>query len=84
MRIVKLDNRHRLYKEGFTHAFRFSGWTDKCRAVESTLSNKYGVSWNNTKCWGSYWGKPSRSGSRIIWIGVRNEALLSQVLLSLK
>jgi len=83
MKVIKLDNRHRLYKEGFTHAFRFQGWEQDYSKVESTLSQKYGVSWNNQKCWGTYWGKQSVTGDRVYWIGLRSEALVTQTLLSL-
>lgn len=83
MKVIKLDNRHRLFKQGFTHAFRCDGWGSKAQAIENTLSNKYGMSWSNEKCWGTYWGKKSPTGNRIYWIGLRGEALVTQTLLSL-
>lgn len=84
MKVIKLDNRHRLYKEGFTHAFRFNGFEKEYTAIENVFSRKYGYSWNNSKCWGTYWGKTSKNGSRVIWIGVRNESLVTQALLSVQ
>jgi hypothetical protein len=84
MRIVKLDRRHRLGKQGFTHAFRFEGYDPNLSTIEQALAKKYGWSWNNEKCWGSYWGKRSANGTRICWIGFRDEKLITQTLLSLK
>jgi hypothetical protein len=84
MKVVKLDRRHRLGKQGFTHAFRFEGYESSVVDIEKNLSTKYGYSWNNEKCWGSYWGKKSVNGSRLYWIGFRNEQLVTQTLLSLK
>lgn len=84
MRVVKLDRRHRLGKQGFTHAFRFERYGPELNIIEQHLAKKYGYSWNNEKCWGSYWGKQSSNGTRIYWIGFRNENLVTQTLLSLK
>lgn len=84
MKVIKLDNRHRLYKEGFKFGFRFDGYTKEYSTVESAFTKKYGTSWNNQKCWGTFWSKPSRDGKRVLWIGVREESLISQLLLSLK
>ena len=82
MKIVKLDNRHRLFKEGFTHAFRFTSWNEQHRKISNYFEQKYGYSWDNRKCYGTYWGKPGRTGSRIYWIAVRNESLVTQALLA--
>lgn len=82
MKVIKLDRRHRLYKEGFTHAFRFTNWSD-ARPLESYYEKQYGYSWDNKKCYGTFWGKPSAAG-RIYWIGVRNESLVTQALLALQ
>lgn len=82
MKVVKLDNRHRLFKEGFTHAFRFTGWTDKQQSISRYFEKQYGYSWNNEKCYGTYWGKRDTNGSRVYWIGVRNETLITQALLA--
>jgi hypothetical protein len=85
MKVVKLNRRHRLGKQGFTHAFRFDGWEPEMMTIENSLTRKYGLSWNNEKCWGSFYGKKSKvSGNRVFWIGVRNETLITQTLLSLK
>jgi hypothetical protein len=87
MKVVKLDGRHNLYRKGYTHAFRFNNWNDNARAVENALRNKVykNDSWRSSN-WDTFWGKANRDGydrTRPYWIGVRNEAVVTQILLSL-
>jgi hypothetical protein len=82
MKVVKLDNRHRLYKEGFTHAFRFTSWSDEARKIERVLSNKLGSQYAHWPKWKSHWGKAVPMGGRPYWLGVREEKVITQVLLS--
>lgn len=88
MKVIKLDRRHNLYRKGFTHALRFNNWDTTVNNFEKVLQNKYPVNssnWRNSM-WETHWGKAvrtSRGGrSRPYWIGVKNEAILTQVLLS--
>jgi hypothetical protein len=81
MKVIKLDGRHRLYKEGFTHAFRFNSWNDEALKVERVLSSKLGSQWAHWPKWKSHWGKSTASG-RPYWLGVREEKVITQVLLS--
>lgn len=92
MKVVKLDKRHRLFRRGMTHAIRFENEWDKQRLVENTLTDMYGWGYGNRN-WDTFRGKVKinrdRNGfydSRVhtYWIGVRNEADLTMVLLKVK
>ena len=89
MKVVKLDKRHRLFRKGMTHAIKFENEWDKQRVVENALRDVYGWEYGNYH-WDTFRGKVKiirdRYGmydSRVhpYWIGVRNEADLTMVLL---
>jgi hypothetical protein len=86
MKIVKLDKRHALYKEGFTVAFRLDSFYDKNRPlIDKTLCAMYGAAHlytNKVHMWGTHWGSITRLG-RTYWIGMRNEEDATMVLLGL-
>ena len=84
MKVVKLDKRHKLYHNGFTHAFRFDRWNDEARVVENKITEKFKGQYSGK--WQTYWGKAkiiNQVRFRPYWIGVRNDAIITQVLLSI-
>ena len=89
MKVVKLDRRHRLFRRGMTHAIRFENEWDKQRIVENILTDMYGWSYGNHN-WDTFRGKVkiNRGTTELFaprvhtyWVGVRNEADLTMVLL---
>lgn len=85
MRIVKLDRRHRQFKEhGHTMALRFSDWSTEAQRYERAAEARLrGTGWNRGSSWYSYFGsRPTKYNSRPYWITFRNEQDLTIVLLS--
>lgn len=88
MNVVKLDKRHSLFRKGMTHAFRFENEWEQRDRVESVLRRMYGWEWTN-RDWAKHRGKciivraengfPKRTYP--YWIGVRNEADITAVML---
>lgn len=93
MKIVKLDKRHRLFRRGMTHAIRFENEWDQQLRVERALTDMHGY-WFGNKNWDTFRGKVKINrdignglfATRVhtYWIGVRNEADLTMVLLKVK
>lgn len=91
MRLVKLDNRHKLFKEGYSHAFRFTSYGDESRSVERTFERVIGPqysrdNWCNTRStrrWTTQFGKARSSGEpRPYWIGCySDDAMMVQLAL---
>ena len=89
MKVVKLRKNWNLYKEGYTHAFRFDSWNYDSGAVIAALNKIY----NNRQWRGRYyaWGlghgelTQNKEGRwiRPTYIAVRSEAVVTQVLLTL-
>ena len=90
MKVVKLRKTQTLYKRGFTHAFKFTKWDEETGSVLAALNKIY----NNRQWRGRYWAwevsftdwKPNPEDGlwkRSTFIGVRSEAVISQVLLIL-
>ena len=84
MKVVKLNSRHTLYKQyGFTHALRFEGWATEVAKFERVAYERFGNQYANRALWKTHWTKPNgRTRARPYWIGVQNEAMLTQLLLS--
>lgn len=89
MKVVKLDKRHRLFRRGMTHAFKFENDWNKQRLVENVLCDMYGWGYGNQN-WDTFRGKVKINRNRLghtdgrvhtYWIGVRNPADLTMVLL---
>jgi hypothetical protein len=89
MKVVKLDRRHRLFRRGMVYAFKFENDWDNQRRVENVLRDMYGWEYGN-KNWDTFRGKVKINKDRWghldgrihpYWIGVRNEADLTMVLL---
>ena len=83
MKLIKLDKRHNLYRKGYRFAFRFDGWSSEAGAVESKVKKLEGFHWDCT-----FWAKPKRdrwgnAGTRLYYVGVKNESTTSMVLLLL-
>lgn len=90
MKVVKLDRRHRLFRRGMTHAFKFENDWDRQLQVEHALTDMYGWGYGN-KNWDTFRGKVKINrdplngaySSRVhtYWVGVRNPADLTMVML---
>lgn len=85
--IVKLDRRHKKYKDGFTHAFRFEhGFCYDAIKCEQILQNMYpdNRSYSANPDHFSYsWGSNRARRPRIYWLNVKRESDITMVLLSL-
>jgi len=83
MKVVKLDNRHRLFREGMTYAFKFTDHRPERSQVSKILSNMYGWEYCNNR-WRTFYGKKGLyNRTRTYWVGVRNKADVSIVMLKL-
>lgn len=84
MEVVKLNRRFTAFKHGFTHAIRFTEWNEQVINVERVLRNRYGWDWGWEKEWKGFRGAPrSTSYDRPYYYALRNEAMVSQILLSI-
>jgi hypothetical protein len=89
MKVVKLDKRHRLFRKGMVYAFKFNNeWEERAR-VESILRNMYGWEYGNDD-WHTFRGKVIINRNDLMnvrtypyWIGVKNEADITAVMLQL-
>lgn len=95
MKIVKLDNRYKAFKQGFIHALKFEQYGSDCALVEQSLHERYKTQTNLVT--GQYYGKFGRTvvkttrnnwGLEITqripapyWIYLRNEADITLLLL---
>lgn len=91
MKVVKLDRRHRLFRRGMTYAIKFENDWDRQLRVEHALTDMHGWGYNN-KNWDTFRGKVKINRDRreyadgrvhIYWIGVRNPADLTMVMLKI-
>lgn len=85
MKVVKLDRRWRQYRENnHTMGIRFDHWTKEASNIESVLKTLTGThGWDKNSPWYSYYGKaPNKSTSRPYYITLRDESLVSVVLLT--
>lgn len=88
MKIVKLRKNQKLFKQGFTHAFRFSErWReDEDYGKVLVALNKI---YNNRHWRGKYyawgiqfiWGSRTKNGETTVLIGVRSEEVTTQIML---
>ena len=87
MKIVKLRKNQKLFKDGYTHAFRFTSWGVDTGKVIAALNKVY----NNRQWRGKYWAWQVETGNwhrnrddrweRYVYVAVRSEAITTQVLL---
>jgi hypothetical protein len=85
MKVVKLDNRHNVYKKlGHTTALRFTSWTfSPASAVERIVVNTLGYQTEDPR-WFAYFGKQNgRNKYKPFWISFKYPADLSMILLKL-
>jgi hypothetical protein len=86
MRIVELDKKHELFRRGYRHAFRFDRRNLQTREIERILTKLYGpsYSWLTCRYWQSYQGRTAKGApSRVCWIAVKEESIITQILLSI-
>ena len=82
MKIIKLDKRHREYRHGFTHAFRFDSYCANAMDIERYLKRAY-PGGERIK-WCSYFGtRNNYTRYSVYWVCVRNDAILTMALLSI-
>ena len=94
MKIVKLTQRHKLGRAGFSYALQFtSPYNKTAEKMHIMLWDMYGCPynvynerWDGARKEHQLWGKftaPSRHGYRKHWVGFVNESDLTVVLLKL-
>ena len=87
MKIIKLNGRYVLGREGFIHGLEFpSGETVILSRVERKLREMLGNGWGRYSFQSSYhhqWGSCRNYKSFRTYVGVRDEAVLTAILLSL-
>lgn len=84
MKVVKLNKTHGLYREGYTHAFRFPFYSTEASRVEKAVSQRFGSSWKLDAQWAARFGSRYQgSPRRTYWIGFKSEAMLTMALLGL-
>ena len=89
MKIVKLDRRHRLFRNGMAYAFKFENeWEERAR-VENILRGMYGWEYGSRN-WNTYRGKVlvfksahGKSRTYPYWVGVRKEEDITAVMLQM-
>ena len=82
MRVVKLDKRFVLAKQGYTHAFRFDCWNNEAYKIETVLRELHpSTPWING-AWCSHFSKRDNyTKQRPYWIGVKSESDITRILL---
>ena len=96
MKVITLDNRHRTFKYGFTHAIRFGNGenTNNYYKLIKYLEERYPRPTGNYYSWpsayyikyGGKWEPIASAGhwkKRIHWICVKNESLLTMALMAI-
>ena len=84
-KIVKTHSRWKLKQDGFPIALRFESWGDcKDSGIERLCRDRLGQEafWKNGE-WKGHWGSPRAGEPRPYFVGFRNEAVISMILLSL-
>lgn len=85
MKVIKLDRRFKVYKEGYSHAIRCHDWISKeARQLEKIFVEMFGYDWGYEKPYKSFYGKTKFNHVRPKYFAVKNEALITQVLLKLE
>jgi hypothetical protein len=85
VKLIKLDGRHTLYHRGYRYAFLFEHgrFTAEANSIERAVKQLEGYHWDNT-----FWGKARISprlgySVRPYYVGLKNEATASMVLLKM-
>jgi len=79
MKLLKLDRRHRLYRDGWRYAYRFEGYgsnSDAITKVEMLLRSVAGSQYDRDPQWTVFWSKTvHKDYGRLYWVGVRDREL---------
>ena len=84
MKIIKLDKRFSMYKEGYTHAMRWSRWEPGIiNPYENAMSKMYGDRWySKNNSWTMGFGIKGKSAEFTpYFIYVKSESMLTMLLL---
>jgi hypothetical protein len=83
MKLIKLNKTHSLYRDGYTHAFRFSHYSVVAGNMERTMERHFGGQYRRDSPWKSKFGyRAARDGFKVYWIGVKSEAMATMALLA--
>lgn len=81
-KIVKLDKRHTLHSEGFTHALRYDMWDVQRQEIENALTKMFGSQYRKYPKWGTRFGTRSKKTKHLVyWIAVKNESVFTLLML---
>jgi hypothetical protein len=79
MKLLKLDRRHRLFREGWQYGYRFAGYgnnSDDIQKIERLLRDVAGSQYSKDPQWTIFWSKTvHRDYGRLYWIGIRDREL---------
>ena len=84
MKIIKLDKRYSMYKEGYTHAMRWTNWEPrKVNPYEAAMRKLYGEEWYaKGNSWRMGFGHAVKGNkSKPYFIYVRSESMLTMLML---
>lgn len=88
MKVIKLNGRYVLGREGFTHGLEFGGGESVLLAkVERKLQEMCGWGWGRYSWQSSYhhmWGSYRNHKNFRTYVGVRDEAVLTALMLSIE
>jgi hypothetical protein len=86
MKVIKLDRRFKAYKFGYTHAIKFPDFIDSdARKVASAFHDMYGWDYCYEKPYKGFYGKRDKdTGHRPQYFAVKNESMITQVLLKME
>lgn len=85
MKVIKLNRRYKMFKErGHTIGLKFEGWYKDASPYETYLVKIYGHDWD--KCnWAGYYGARSgRNTNRPYFITMRDEKMLTALMLAVQ
>ena len=85
MKIIKLNRRYKMFKErGHTIGLKFDNWYKEADVYETYLSKVYGYDWDKINWHGYYGTCPTKNTSRPYFITMRDEKILTAMLLAVQ
>ena len=85
MKIIKLNRRYKMFKErGHTIGLKFAGWYMDASPYETYLKKVYGSDWDKINWHGYYGTRPTTTTSRPYFITMRDEKILTAMLLAVQ
>jgi len=87
MKIIKLNRRYKAFKDqGHTVGLRFDSWSAEAGPYEKYLTKLYGsqYAYNNNEWCGTFGSRPSRNEPRPYFITMRDEKVLTAMLLAVQ